>query len=157
MRRRNWVIAAAVVAVAILIWALRGERPAPSVPMAAPPVAASPPPPPPPAAAPEGKVAVIEGEVDFTGTQPSPGKLHREADPYCARREMTDPAVLVNDGKLANVWVHVTKGAPDAPTPAGPVEMNQKDCMYVPRVAAAVVGQKTIARNGDPILHNVHA
>src|SRR5216684_2283308 len=113
MRRRNWVIAAAVVAVAILIWALRGERPAPSVPTAAPPVAASPPPPPPPAAAPEGKVAVV--------------------------------------------WVHVTKGAPDAPTPAGPVEMNQKDCMYVPRVAAAVVGQKTIARNGDPILHNVHA
>jgi plastocyanin len=41
--------------------------------------------------------------------------------------------------------------------PAQLVEMNQQDCMYVPRVAAAVVGQKTIARNGDPILHNVHA
>src|SRR5262245_13586611 len=47
--------------------------------------------------------AVIEGEVQFAGTPPVPGKLHREADPYCARREMTDPTVLVASGKLANV------------------------------------------------------
>lgn len=39
--------------------------------------------------------AVIEGEVRFTGDAPAPGKLHREADPYCARKEMTDPTVLV--------------------------------------------------------------
>ncbi|SRR5258705_2828252 len=98
--------------------------------------------------------AVIEGEVHFTGAAPVPGKLHREADPYCARQEMTDPTVLVADGRLANVWVHVIEGAPDAPPPPTPVDIDQRDCMYSPRVTTAVVRQKIVARNGDPILHN---
>ncbi len=98
----------------------------------------------------------IEGEVDFTGKAPTPGKLHREADPYCAKKTMTDPTVLVKGGKLENVWVNVTKGAKDATPPSSVVEMDQKDCMYVPRVATAVVGQKIQAKNGDPVLHNVH-
>src|SRR5438105_2102878 len=98
----------------------------------------------------------IEGEVTFTGKAPTPGKLHREADPYCAKKPMTDPAVLVKGGKLANVWVHVTKGAKEASAPSGVVEMDQKDCMYEPRMTTAVVGQKIQAKNGDPVLHNVH-
>jgi plastocyanin len=99
----------------------------------------------------------IEGEVDFTGKTPTAGKLHREADPFCAKKPMTDPSVLVKGGKLENVWVHVTKGAKDAAKPPDAVvEMDQKDCMYTPRVATAVVGQKIQAKNGDPVLHNVH-
>ncbi|MGZ6142457.1 MAG: carboxypeptidase regulatory-like domain-containing protein [Myxococcales bacterium] len=98
----------------------------------------------------------IEGEVDFTGKAPVPGKLHREADPFCAKKPMTDPTVLVKGGKLENVWVHVTKGAKDAAAPSSVVEMDQKDCMYTPRVTTAVVGQKIQAKNGDPVLHNVH-
>jgi plastocyanin len=100
----------------------------------------------------------IEGTVDFTGKAPVAPKLHREADPYCAKKPMTDPAVLVKDGKLANVWVHVTKGASGAAkVPDKAVEMDQKDCMYEPRMTTAVVGQKLTAKNGDPILHNVHS
>ena len=99
----------------------------------------------------------IEGDVTFTGKPPTAGKLHREADPYCAKKPMTDPAVTVKGGKLANVWVHVTKGAKEsAKPPAGVVEMDQKDCMYEPRMTVAVVGQKIQAKNGDPVLHNVH-
>ena len=98
----------------------------------------------------------IEGSIDISGTVPKPGKLHREADPYCAKKPMTDPSVTVKGGKLENVWVHVTKGAKDATPPSDVVEMDQKDCMYVPRMAVAVVGQKIQAKNGDPILHNVH-
>ena len=99
----------------------------------------------------------IEGEVAFTGKPPVAGKLHREADPYCAKKPMTDPAVLVKGGKLENVWVHVTKGAKEAAkVPDKVVEMDQKDCMYEPRMTTAVVGQKIQAKNGDPVLHNVH-
>ena len=100
--------------------------------------------------------AVIEGEVQFTGATPTPGKLHREADPYCARTQMSDPTVLVANGKLSNVWVHVVNGAPDVAPPAGAVEISQRDCMYTPRVSTAVVGQKIVVRNDDPVLHNVH-
>src|SRR5881296_3115968 len=99
----------------------------------------------------------IEGEVDFTGKPPTPGKLHREADPFCAKKTMTDPAVLTKNGKLENVWVHVTKGAKEAAKPpSDTVEIDQKDCMYEPRMTTAVVGQKIVAKNGDPVLHNVH-
>src|SRR5207244_11536542 len=98
----------------------------------------------------------IEGSIDYTGKAPTPGKLHREADPFCAKKPMNDPAVTVTNGKLANVWVHVTKGAKDSAAPAGVVEMDQKDCMYTPRMTTAVVGQKIQAKNGDPVLHNVH-
>jgi len=99
----------------------------------------------------------IEGTVDFTGKAPTPGKLHREADPFCAKKPMTDPAVTVKGGKLENVWVHVTKGAKEtAKAPDTAVEMDQKDCMYEPRMTTAVVGQKIQAKNGDPVLHNVH-
>ena len=98
----------------------------------------------------------IAGEVQLTGAPPAPGKLHREADPFCARNSMNDPTVLVENGKLANVWLHVTKGAPDAPAPPKTLEVSQQDCMYEPRVTAAVVGQKIAARNADPVLHNVH-
>src|SRR5438552_8474918 len=77
----------------------------------------------------------IEGEVDFSGKAPTAGKLHREADPYCAKKTMTDPSVLVKSGKLQNVWVHVTKGAKEAAkVPSTSVEMDQKDCMYEPRM-----------------------
>src|SRR5438874_13318885 len=100
----------------------------------------------------------IEGTVDFSGKAPTPAKLHREADPFCAKKPMTDPAVLVKNGKLENVWVHVTKGASGTAKPdmSSVVSMDQKDCMYTPRMTTAVVGQKIQAKNGDPVLHNVH-
>jgi plastocyanin len=100
----------------------------------------------------------IEGEVDFTGKPPTMPKLHREADPYCAKTPMNDQAVIVKNGKLENVWVHVSKGAKAVPVKADAksVEMDQKNCMYEPRMTMAQVGQKIVAKNGDPVLHNVH-
>src|SRR6184192_4785908 len=89
----------------------------------------------------------IEGEVDFSGKPPTAVKLHREADPFCAKKPMTDPSVLVKNGKLENVWVHVSKGAPATvkPDTSKPAEIDQKDCMYTPRMITAVVGQKIVA------------
>src|SRR3979411_22421 len=82
----------------------------------------------------------IEGSVDYTGKAPTPGKLHREADPFCAKKPMTDPAALVKRGKRETVWGHVTKGAKEAAKPPStPVEVDQKDCMYDPRLSTAVV------------------
>jgi plastocyanin len=98
----------------------------------------------------------IEGSVDVSGKVPAAGKLHREADPFCAKTPMNDPSTEGKAGHLANTWVHVTKGAKDATAPSDTVEMDQKNCMYTPRMTTAVVGQKIQAKNGDPVLHNVH-
>lgn len=158
MRERKWLLVAGVLLLGLGLGYLIRGRGSPTSPSRSDSTRSASPSP--PAAAPAKSAtaaSTIEGEVEFTGPVPALGKLHREADPYCAKTQIVDPTVLVKEGKLANVWVHVTKGAPDAPAPGQPVEMDQRDCMYVPRVAAAVVGQKISAHNGDPILHNVHA
>ncbi len=100
----------------------------------------------------------LSGTVDFTGTPPAVTKLDREADAFCAKKQMNDESVIVKNKKLVNVWVHVTKGAPDTRAAADSPEVvvDQVDCTYRPRVQFAVVGQKVVAKNTDPILHNVH-
>lgn len=100
----------------------------------------------------------LSGVVEFTGQAPATVKLDREADAFCAKKPANDESVVVKGNKLVNVWVHVTKGAPDAKAPpdAPEIVVDQQDCTYHPRVQAAVVGQKIVAKNNDPILHNVH-
>lgn len=104
------------------------------------------------------RAEVLSGVVEFTGTPPPTSRVDRSADDYCAKKPADDETVVVKDKKLVNVWVHVTKGAPDAQAAADAPEVvvDQKDCNYHPRVQAAVVGQKVVAKNNDPILHNVH-
>jgi plastocyanin len=104
------------------------------------------------------RAEAITGAVEFTGTPPAMEKLKRDSDPFCGKKQMNDEAVIVKDKKLVNVWVHVVKGAPEskAPADAPEVVVGQVDCMYQPRVQTAVIGQKVVAKNNDPILHNVH-
>src|SRR5690606_1265499 len=66
--------------------------------------------------------------------------------------------VIVKNGKLKNVFVRVTKGHESLPrgiVPMARVELDQKGCMYHPRVAAVRVGQPVEFINSDPIFHNV--
>jgi plastocyanin len=104
------------------------------------------------------RAETLTGSVDFTGAAPTPAKIDRSADAFCAKTPGTDDSVVVKNKKLVNVWVHVVKGAPDATAPesAPEVVVDQAACTYRPRVQAAVVGQKVVAKNTDPILHNVH-
>jgi hypothetical protein len=125
----------------------------PAAPPAAP--APAPSPAPAPAAAPAGK-GTISGEVTLTGTPPVMEPLKRGADPICAKTAMNDESALVKDGKIENVVLRV-KGAPTTPPPATPIEVDQKDCMYRPRVQAGTTGQYVRVCNDDGTLHNVHA
>src|SRR5262249_22722942 len=45
---------------------------------------------------------------------------------------------------------------PGGKAPTGDVTVDQKECMYRPRVQGAVEGQKIMVRNDDGTLHNVH-
>ncbi|MBS2023747.1 MAG: TonB-dependent receptor [Deltaproteobacteria bacterium] len=109
------------------------------------------------ALAPALRAETLTGTVELTGTPPVMQRLKREADPVCGKVQMNDESVLLKDKKLANVWVHVVAGAPDAAPPADQVTIDQKDCMYRPRIVTAVVGQTVLAKTSDPTLHNVHA
>jgi plastocyanin len=83
-------------------------------------------------------------------------------EPSCAARyggQPTDPVVVVNGGKLANVFVRVTGGLPPGPypTPATAPEIDQAGCLYHPRVVGAMAGQALTILNSDSLLHNIKA
>jgi plastocyanin len=100
----------------------------------------------------------IEGVVEFHGTAPAAEKLRRDSDRFCAKTPAVDPSVRVNGNRLRDVWVRITKGAPDQPgDPARTVAIKQTGCMFEPHVAAMQAGNRVTIENGDPVLHNVHA
>ena len=97
----------------------------------------------------------IHGTVIFEGTPPVQPVLKRDAEPKCTQGR-TDEAVVVTHGKLRDVLVRVkngTMGHHDAPK--DPVVLDQKDCMYTPRVVGLVAGQQLVVRNSDGVFHNV--
>ena len=103
----------------------------------------------------------ITGTIAFTGSAPANPAIDMSEEASCASKHSggaRDPVVVVNDGKLANVYVRVTQGLPQGATyTAGntPVVVDQDGCLYTPRVIGTMVGQPVEIRNSDNLLHNV--
>lgn len=99
----------------------------------------------------------IKGTVLFEGEAPDREKLVRDTDPVCAKVDKLSEDVVVTKGKLKDVLVRVKNGtAGKHAAPATPAAIDQKDCMYSPRVLGVVAGQKLGVRNSDGTFHNVH-
>jgi plastocyanin len=105
----------------------------------------------------------VSGRITFDGTAPKPELIRMGKDAACIANAGPNPqsdAVLISaDGGLANAFVYV-KDSFDGysfDAPAGPVTMDQKGCMYVPRVFGVRVGQPIEILNSDATMHNVHA
>jgi plastocyanin len=100
---------------------------------------------------------VVKGTVIFEGEPPERAKLKRDTDPYCAKVDKLAEDVVVTKGKLKDVLVRVKVGGlPAVTTPPAPAVIDQKDCMYTPRVLGLVAGQKIVVKNSDGTFHNVH-
>lgn len=97
----------------------------------------------------------VKGFVLFEGDPPEQATLQRDSDQKCSKGR-NDEAVVVTKGKLRDVVIRVKNGtAGKHTTPATPVFIDQKDCMYSPRVVGIVAGQKLQVRNSDNTFHNV--
>jgi hypothetical protein len=97
----------------------------------------------------------VKGTVLFEGEPPAQDTLKRDSDPKCSK-DKADEAVVVTKGKLRDVVVRVKNGsAGKHAAPATPVLIDQKDCMYTPRVVGIVAGQKLQVKNSDSTFHNV--
>ena len=115
--------------------------------------------------APEAQSAAtgtITGHVRLTGAAPASSIIRMGADPLCSRanagKRLTQEIVLRSaDGGLANAFVDLQGTFPATPVPAAPVTIDQKGCMFVPRVVGARVGQTLQVTNSDPTGHNVHS
>jgi hypothetical protein len=104
----------------------------------------------------------ITGLVKFEGTPPVFRPIDMSAEAVCVQenpRPVTPPVVVLGEhGALANVVVYVKSGLGSYryDTPKDPAVLDQKDCMYVPRVLAMMVNQPFEVKNTDPTTHNVH-
>ena len=58
---------------------------------------------------------------------------------------------------MANVFVSLQGTFPATPAPTAPVTIDQRGCVYLPRVVGVQVGQTFQVRNSDGLLHNVHS
>ena len=104
----------------------------------------------------------IRGVVNFAGKAPERLRIDMSQDPVCAVTggENLAEQFVIHSGKLANVYVYVKDGPPEAmgyvgPTPP-PVVLDQVGCKYVPHVIGVVKGGTVEFRNSDGTMHNIH-
>ena len=104
----------------------------------------------------------ISGTILFKGHAPS-ATIDTSMDPACSqggKPTLPTEQFVVKDGKLANVFLYVKSGPPNAMmggnVTAQSVVMDQKNCRYVPHMVAVAAGGYVEFRNSDPTMHNVH-
>jgi plastocyanin len=108
---------------------------------------------------PAGNEGNISGAITFNGESPAPRKMDMGDDPACQKLgEAFLDDVIVNQGKLQNVFIYVKSGLPRASfeTPQTEVVLDQKGCLFVPRVLGIQTGQSLKITNSDPTDHNIH-
>jgi len=104
----------------------------------------------------------IVGVVRFEGPVPEQSVVQLSGWSECAAQhpEGNPKAgdVLVNDGKLQNAMVYVKDGLGDRvfAVPPTPAVLDQKGCVFIPRVLGAQTDQPIQMLNSDPLAHNVH-
>lgn len=104
----------------------------------------------------------VSGTVTFGGALPPPTMIRASSDAACAKLrpgEFDAGDVLVKDGKVENafVWVKTGLEAYTFDPPSGPLSVDQRGCMYTPRVFGARVGQEIQFHNSDQTTHNISA
>jgi plastocyanin len=104
----------------------------------------------------------IKGKVRLMGKLPGNPVIRMGIDPMCSKmnagkRVIQEYVVAAVDGSLANVFVRLKGNFPQSPVPAQPVVIDQRACIYTPRVVGARVGQTIQIKNSDAFLHNVDA
>lgn len=104
----------------------------------------------------------IKGHVKLAGKLPGNPVIRMGMDPKCAqinagKRVVQEVVAAALDGSLANVFVRVEGTFPASPVPKDPVVIDQRGCIYQPRVIGARVGQVLQVKNDDDLLHNIHS
>ncbi len=103
--------------------------------------------------------ATLSGRVMLDGPKPAQREINMTKDPMCIKLHGDKPVfseelLVGDDGGVQNVFVYIRRGAPkiDYPLPDEVVVLDQKDCMYHPRVQGMLVGQtlqRVQRRSGD--------
>jgi plastocyanin len=108
-----------------------------------------------------GNISGIHGTVTYAGPD-TDRPISMQGDPACAGLHpgpVDSNEIALKNGKLANVFVYVKSGleGKSFPVPAEKKHVDQRGCLFSPRVLGVQVGQAVELTNGDATLHNVHA
>lgn len=101
----------------------------------------------------------IKGVVRLTGSAPAPKKLAVTVDQYvCGKEKDAGDLVLSPQGGIrdAVVWLDPP---PQPATPEQPavVQIDQQQCVFVPRVVVVPAGGTVEFLNSDRLLHNIES
>ncbi len=100
----------------------------------------------------------VKGMVRLNGPDPTQVPLAMGTDVCRDFPPPIDPARgLVKNGLVQNVFVRITKGLEGKvfARPETFVEIDQRGCLFEPRVVGVRPGQYTVFKNSDPVVHNV--
>jgi hypothetical protein len=107
--------------------------------------------------------ATVSGRAVLEGEEPEMPFLQMGSDRYCQQAGLglvSEEVVASDDGGLRNVIVYIRSGHDPSLTytvPAQPVVLDQRRCVYVPRVLTLMTGQDLRILNSDMAVHNIHA
>jgi hypothetical protein len=111
----------------------------------------------------EGGIGSIKGRVVFDGAftalPPLFAKGAAAKDPsVCGAEAIPDQRIVVNDGGLANVFIYLEKApkGSKAPEIPGPIEFDQKTCIFLPHAMVMRTKQVVTVFNDDAAAHNTH-
>jgi plastocyanin len=100
----------------------------------------------------------IQGTVKLAGPAVEPKKLPVTVDhSVCGKEKEAEDLVLSPGRGIRNVVVSLQTPPPDATWkgPQPPVQMDQRQCVFIPRVIIVPVGGTVEFLNGDRLLHNL--
>src|SRR5687768_1437702 len=105
--------------------------------------------------------ATLNIVVNFAGTAPAAKAIDMSEEKVCADKHSggaKTEEVVVNGGKLQNVFVYVKDGLSGTHSaPSDKVTIDQDGCIYKPHVVGVMTGQTISFKNSDGIAHNVKA
>jgi plastocyanin len=104
---------------------------------------------------------VVKGRCFFDGKRPTRRKLPVQ-DAWCGsvgKPALSEDLIVDAKGGLAGVFVYVSKGLKGFTFPLvkDPIIIDQKNCTFVPHVAAVRVHQPVHFTNSDGTVHNINA
>src|SRR3954469_12316964 len=107
----------------------------------------------------QANTGTIKGHVRLTGKLPGNPIIRMGMDPMCSKmnagkRVIQEYVVASIDGSLGNVFVRLQGNFPQTPVSTQPVTIDQRGCVYTPRVVGVRVGQTVQIKNSDNLLHN---
>ena len=100
----------------------------------------------------------ISGQVLLKGTIPTPDFLSVQKNREVCGEQIPDQSLIVGaNHAVKNVSVILDGISAGKPADTPLAVLDNKACVFVPRVQTLTVGQTLELRNSDPILHDAHA